>query len=105
MSKNTNGLKTKLGLDAASTQAERRVDAECLLANAVGPHRQASSERISVEQDRHRAAADIDPPDETEQAGCRGTIIIITITITTGGHSPSVLPQSSEPPRVFRRLF
>ena len=49
-----------------------------------GPHRQASSERISVEQDRHRAAADIDPPDETEQAGCRGTIIIITITITTG---------------------
>ena len=73
----------ELGLDAASTQAERRVDAECFLANAVGPHRQASSKRISVEQDRHRAAADIDPPDETEQAGCRGTIIIITITTGT----------------------
>ena len=67
----------ELGLDAASTQAERRTDAECILANAVGPHREASSERTAVEQDRHRAGADIDPPDETEQAGCRGTIIII----------------------------
>ena len=49
-----------------------------------GPHRQASSERISVEQDRHRAAADIDPPDETAQAGCRGTIIISPSGIAKG---------------------
>ena len=41
----------ELGLDAASTQAERCVDAECILANAVGSHRQAISERIVVEQD------------------------------------------------------
>ena len=27
----------ELGLDAASTQAERCVDAECILANALGP--------------------------------------------------------------------
>ena len=70
----------ELGLDAASTQAEWCVDAECILANAVGSHRQAISERIAVEQDGHRAWADIDPPDETEQAGCRGTIIIATGT-------------------------
>ena len=42
----------------------------------MATHRQASSERIAVEEDRHRAWADIDPPDETEQGGCRGTIII-----------------------------
>ena len=70
----------ELGLDAASTQAERCEDAECILANAVGPHREASSERIAVEQDGHRAGADIDPPDKTEQGGCRGTIIISTGT-------------------------
>ena len=66
--------------DAASTQAERCVDAECILANALGPHREASSERIAVEQDGHRAGADVDPPDKTEQGGCRGTIIISTGT-------------------------
>ena len=65
----------ELGLDAASTQAERCEDAECILANALGPHREASSERIAVEQDGHRAGADVDPPDKTEQGGCRGTII------------------------------
>ena len=70
----------ELGLDAASTQAERCEDAECILANAVGSHREASSERIAVEQDGHRAGADIDPPDKTEQGGCRGTIIITTGT-------------------------
>ena len=70
----------ELGLDAASTQAERCVDAECILANAVGSHREASSERIAVEQDGHRAGADVDPPDKTEQGGCRGTIIITTGT-------------------------
>ena len=43
---------------------------------AVRPHRQASSARIAVEQDGHRAGADIDPPDETEQGACRGTIIV-----------------------------
>ena len=48
--------------------------------NAFGSHREASCERIAVEQDSHRAGADIDPPDETEQAGCRGTIIITTGT-------------------------
>ena len=73
----------ELGLDAASAQAERCVDAECILANAVRSHRQASSERIAVEQDGHRAGADIDPPDKTEQGGCRGTIIITAITIGT----------------------
>ena len=31
-------------------------------------------------RDRHRAGADIDPPDKTEQAGCRVTIIITTGT-------------------------
>ena len=72
--------RTSLVLDAASTQAERCVDAECILANAVGPHREASSERIAVEQDGHRAGADIDPPDKTEQGDCRGTIIITTGT-------------------------
>ena len=70
----------EFGLDAASTQAERRVDAEYFLANAVGTNRQGSSELISVEEDGHRAWADIDPPDETKQAGCRGPIIIIVIT-------------------------
>ena len=60
----------ELGLDAASTQAERCVDAECILANAVRSHREASSERIAVEQDGHRAGADVDPPDKTEQGGC-----------------------------------
>ena len=28
-------------------------------------------------RDGHRAGADIDPPDKTEQGDCRGTIIII----------------------------
>ena len=70
----------ELGLDAASTQAERCEDAECILANAVRSHREASSERIAVEQDGHRAGADVDPPDKTEQGGCRGTIIISTGT-------------------------
>ena len=70
----------RAGFDAASTQAERCVDAKCVLANAVWLYRQASSERIAVEQDGHRAGADIDPPDETKQAGCRGTIIIRSIT-------------------------
>ena len=67
----------ELGLDAASTQAERCVDAECILMNAFGSHREASSERIAVEQDSHRAGADIDPPDETEQAGCRARLVKI----------------------------
>ena len=44
----------ELGLDAASTQAERCEDAECILANAGRSHREASSERIAVEQDGHR---------------------------------------------------
>ena len=70
----------ELGLDAASTQAERCEDAECILANAVRSHREASSERIAVEQDGHRAGADVDRPDKTEQGGCRGTIIITTGT-------------------------
>ena len=65
----------ELGLDAASAQAERCEDAECILANAVWSHREASSERIAVEEGSHRAGADIDPPDETEQGGYRGTII------------------------------
>ena len=59
----------ELGLDAASTQAERCEDAECILANAIGFHRQASSARIAVEQDGHRAGADIDPPDKTKPGG------------------------------------
>ncbi len=54
----------KLGLDAASTQAERCEDAECILANAFGSHKEASSERIAVEQDGHRAV-----PAETDPAG------------------------------------
>ena len=70
----------ELGLDAASTQAERCEDAECILANAVRSHREASSARIAVEQDGHRTGADVDPPDKTEQGGCRGTIIISTGT-------------------------
>ncbi len=70
----------ELGLDAASTQAERCEDAECILANAFGSHREASSERIAVEQDGHRAGADVDPPDKTEQGGYRGTIIVTTGT-------------------------
>ena len=70
----------ELGLDAASTQAERCVDAECILANAVGPIDRQSANVLRSSRMGHRAGADIDPPDETEQAGCRGTIIITTGT-------------------------
>ena len=63
----------ELGLDAASTQAERCVDVECVLLNAFESHREASSERIAGEQDGHRAGA-------TKQGGCRGPIIITTGT-------------------------
>ena len=42
----------ELGLDAASTQAERRVDAECVLANAIGPiDRQAANALRSSRMD------------------------------------------------------
>ncbi len=56
---------------------------DSVLSNAIWLHRQAISERIAVEEDGHRAGADIDPPDERKQAGCRGTIIIITTTTWT----------------------
>ncbi len=56
----------ELGLDAAFPQAERRVDAECVIANAVGTNKQRSGERIAVEQNRQGAGSELDPPDETE---------------------------------------
>ena len=78
----------ELGLDAASTQAERCEDAECLFSNAFGSHREASSERIAVEQDGHRAGADVDPPDKTEQGGCRGCAFYLFIRAPQLDRSP-----------------
>ena len=46
------------GLDAAFPQTERRIDAECTIANAVGTNKQASGKRIAVEQYRQGARSE-----------------------------------------------